>query len=440
LSLIKRIHRKGVVMPLLTAEQLGFFARNGFLHVPRLIDEDTCRRLVDLTWTRFPAEWKRDDPSTWYGTAADSCHVADLRVRRGLFQFQRGDLYENAVIERAFAAQAAAGQLARELIGHPLAKMRVRGLYCIVPLAESVRYKTPVKPHIEAHAAQLIALCYLEDVAEGAGGLSVWPGSHREVYPAMGSKLEHVPTPAYDQMFSRWAGLQPIEIPGQRGDIVIIHHRLLHAPSLNRGKRMRYGFLCDYQRDDFRSLSTAKPGANMWEDWPAIEALRPAVRDGAPLRELRPVEGQADVVPLHSASYRMSLAHALDTDPSSVRKADASVLARSRREGDIWLALSDEACTADDTELLPRGSDLAHYGVRVRVDGKPVASVCRYDIIARLQVHPGEHLIELEGLPRPAWLRVLRLKLPFIRTEFLARYAAQPGKAAIRFHVPESGT
>lgn len=426
-------------MPLLSEEQLGFFARNGFLHVRRLIDEGTCRKLVDLTWTRFPPEWKRNDPSTWRGTAPDSCHVADLRVRRGLFQFQKGDLYGHPVIEGAFADDAIGGGIARELIGHPLAKMRVRGLYCIAPLAEDVQYKAPVRPHIESHPAQLIALCYLEDVAPGGGGLSVWPGSHREVYPVMGSKLEHVPTADYDAVFSKWAGLRPIELPGQRGDIVIIHHRLLHAPSLNRGKRMRYGFLCDYQRADFRKLSTEKPGS-LWEDWPAIQAVRPGIRDAAPLVRLRPVEGHADVIPLHSERYRMSASHSADSDPSSVRKADASVLARSRRDGDIWLALSDEACTANDTELFPRGSDLASVGVRVRIDGRPLTPVCRFDIIGKLELQPGEHVIEVEGLARPAWLRVLKMKLPFIRTQFLAKQALQPGKASIRFKVaPREG-
>jgi hypothetical protein len=425
-------------MALLSESQLGFFARNGFLHVPQLIDADTCRKLVDHTWTRFPPEWDRDDPATWHGSAPDSCHVAEVRVRRGLFQFQRGDLLDNPVIEGAFGASALGGEMARELIGHPLAKMRVRGLYCIVPLAQGVHYRGAVKPHIESHAAQLIALCYLEDVGEGGGGLSVWPGSHREVYPVMGSKLEHVPTPAYDRVFEKWAGLQPIEIPGRRGDIVIIHHRLLHAPSLNRAGRMRYGFLCDYQREDFRTLSTAPPGADLWEDWPAIARLRASLRDGAPLVQLRPRENAvaSDAVPLHSSNYRLSVAHAADTDPSSVRKADASVLARSRREGDLWVALSDEARTADDRELFPRGSELVSRGVQVRIDGQPVESVCRFDIISRLDLAPGKHRIEVRGLDRPAWLRVLKIRLPFIRTEFLARQALQPGAAVLEFTVP----
>jgi hypothetical protein len=421
-------------MPLLTEEQLGFFARNGYLHVRRLIDEDTCRKLVDHTWTRLPPAWKRDDPATWCGSLPDSCQTSDLRSRRGHLQFQKGDLLGNPVVEGAFSASAIGGRLGQELLGHPLAKMRVRGLYCIVPLPDSVTFKTR-KAHIESHAAQLIALCYLEDVVKGGGGLSVWPGSHREIYPVMGSKLEHVPTPAYDAVFRKWAQLEPVEIDGGRGDIVIIHHRLLHAPSLNRSTRMRYGFLCDYQREDFRQLSTARPGGNLWEDWPAMERLRPWVRDAAPDVSLRPVESELLSAPVHTQAHRLSGAHDRDTDPSHVRKGDASALARSRRDGDVWIALSDEACTADDTELFPRGSDLSAQGVSIRIDGKPVKSICRYDIISRLDLPVGEHVVQVAGLPRSAWLRVLKVRLPFIRTEFLARAQLAPGVHTLRFGI-----
>jgi hypothetical protein len=431
-----RIRHGAIAM--LNEQQLGFFARNGFLRVERLVDPRTCARLVDHTWTRLPPDWRRDDPSTWNdGQHLDSCHVADLRVRRGLFQFQKGDLLGNPVIEGAFGAVAGApgGRLAQALIGHPLAKMRVRGLYCIAPVSDSIQYKTGyAKPHIESHAAQLVASCYLEDVAADGGALHVWPGSHREIYPLMGSKLEHVVTPAYDQVFTRWARRDPVAVPGRRGDVVIIHHRLLHAPNLNRSPRIRYAFFCDYQRDDFRRLSAETPSADVWEDWPAIARLPAAVRDGPPDYRLQEHRGTTDLVPLHSA--QLSRAHTRDTDVSSIRKADASALARSRRAGDTWFALSDAEVTAADRELYPCGSDLESAGVSVRIDGKPLSSACRYDIFARLDLAPGEHSIEVEGLDRAAWLRVLRIRLPFIHTEFLLQRRLEPGRARIRFEVP----
>ena len=194
---------------MLSEAQLGFFARNGFLHVPRWIDPDTCRQMVDHTWRRLPPGWRRDDASTWTGSVGDSCHIAGLEARLGLLKFQGGDLLQNPSIDGAFASNARGGELADALLGHPLGRFRVRGLYCIAPMPASSSHRG--EPHIEAHPSQLIALCYLEDVAPRGGGLHVWPGSHRELYPALGSKLEHVTTLAYE-MVRRDASLGLISI------------------------------------------------------------------------------------------------------------------------------------------------------------------------------------------------------------------------------------
>lgn len=123
-------------------------------------------------------------------------------------------ILQNPLIDGAFASNARGGELAGALLGHSLGGFRVRGLYCIAPMPESRSSRG--EPHIEAHPSQLIALCYLEDVAPRGGGLHVWPGSHRELYPALGSKLEHVSTPAYETAFARSVGLEPIEVPGRR--------------------------------------------------------------------------------------------------------------------------------------------------------------------------------------------------------------------------------
>ena len=110
---------------MLSEAQLGFFARNGYLHVSRWVDAETCSKLVDHTWTRLPPTWQRNDPATWQGSAGDSCHIADLRVRRGLFQFQKGDLFDNPLVEGAFAAEAVGGKLAHGLLAYPLTRMHI---------------------------------------------------------------------------------------------------------------------------------------------------------------------------------------------------------------------------------------------------------------------------------------------------------------------------
>ncbi len=416
---------------MLDSTQLGFFARNGFLHLGGLIGPDVCAKLVDHTWSRLPAHWSRGEPASWKGAVTDSCHVADLTARRGHLKFQKGDLIGNPVIEQAFSRESAGGALARNLLGAPLSPMRLRGLYCIAPLP-SASCSPYFAPHIESHAVQLIALCYLEDVGPGGGGLHVWPGSHRDIYPVMGSRLEHVATPEYETVFARYAGLAPVELPGRQGDIVIIHHRLLHAPSVNRSNRIRFAFLCDYQRHDFKSLAALKPTSNLWEDWPAIAALPSDERDAPCDFDLRPLGSPGDMAGLAQQGAQRTSAN---TDASSIRKADASALVRARKAGDKWLLISDEPSSASERTLLPRGSDLSSSGLRVTLNGTPVTSASRHDLISRLDAAPGQNRITIEGLDRKAWLRVLDIRLPFDQSALLLREALGPGTSEFNFTI-----
>jgi hypothetical protein len=204
---------------------------------------------------------------------------------------------------------------------------------------------------------------------------------------------------------------------------------------LNRSDRIRFAFLCDYQRDDFKELSKLAPTQDLWEDWPAIAALPLTLTSAPPDHQLEPHAGPVENVPSHSAAYRLSEAHGRKSDPSSVRKSDASALARSRRVGDKWLLLSDSPATENDWEIYPRGSDLSETGLRVVLDGAPLSSVCRYDFIARLALAPGRHTVRIEGLDRKAWLRVLDIKLPFTQTGFLLKEPLLPGATELSFSV-----
>jgi ectoine hydroxylase-related dioxygenase (phytanoyl-CoA dioxygenase family) len=130
----------------------------------------------------------------------------------------------------------------------------LRGLYPIFPVPDCAAYHPFQKAHTEAHPSQLITVSYLRDVEPGGGGLLIWPGSHRAIYPRMASKLEYIEADGYRGAFEEWTMKQPLELAGRSGDVIIIHHRLLHAPSVNRGNRVRFGFLCDYRSTDYRRL------------------------------------------------------------------------------------------------------------------------------------------------------------------------------------------
>lgn len=185
---------------------------------------------------------------------------------------------------------------------------------------------------------------------------------------------------------------------------------------------------------DYRRLCAEAP-RGLWEDWPAIAGLAPGLRDAPPDYNLPAQEGHVDTTAVSAQSYALSQAQGDHTDPSSVRMADASVLGRRRQAGDVWLGLSDSPKSINCFKLFPRGSDLTSEGVTVRVDGRPLPSVCKYDIIAQLEAAPGEHVVEIEGLRRTAWLRVVAFKLPFVDSDFLVKQQLSPRTNKLSFRI-----
>jgi hypothetical protein len=406
---------------MLDPADLAFFARNGYLHLRRVIEKDICEALIDLTWDRLPADWSRTDPESWRGMAPDSCHTNDLYQRRGLFQFKEGNLLHNPLIEGTFGTNAIGGTIAREIIGRPLAQMKIRGLYCIFPAAAGTPVPFFKKGHIESHPSQLISLCYLDDVLPGGGGLTIWPGSHRTLYPLLGSKLEHVSTLEYEDAFWEVSRLEPIEVAGERGDLVIIHHRTLHMASTNRSSRVRYGFLYDHRESDFLKLCSQQPGY-LWEDWPAIDALPPEIRNAPCDFALGTQQASPKI---HQASAARLKRHD-DLDESSKRKGDASIFARMRQVDDLWLIVSDSPDACGDTEIFPRGGPLQSEGVRILFDGELQESMSQYDYIVRISPDHLPETIELIGLRKRSWLRILLVQLPFKNTKILGEFEMLP--------------
>ncbi|MGH8611919.1 MAG: phytanoyl-CoA dioxygenase family protein [Gammaproteobacteria bacterium] len=412
---------------MLTAEQARFFARNGFLQLPRLVPEATCRHLVERTWSLLPPQWRRDAPSSWRGEVGDSCHVAGLDYRGGLLKFQIKELAADPAVVASFQPPSPVHEVAHDLIGRPLHRIRLRGLYAIAPVEYPDRLRRVPSPHVEAHPSQIIVLSYLEDVGPGGGGLLVWPGSHRAFYRAFDSKLEYVVNAGFAERLAHYCGLEPVELPGTRGDVILTHHRLLHSPSINRHERIRFGFLCDYTPQDHHALCRQLPGPDPWEDWPGVVQLAGA--DGC--------SGDADYrmasemdspwtrgLPMLQRWFaRFCLRRATET-ASSRNKSDASRLSRGKRPGDVWLSVSDSPASFDWTHSLdPQGSALISLGISASLHRERLVSHSRGDIVARLAVHDGRNALVLEGVDRPLWLRVVEIRLPFDQSRMLVRRA-----------------
>lgn len=140
-----------------TPQHARAFARNGFLHLRSLVDAATCRALVERTCTVLPASWRRDDPRTWSGPVADSCHDAPLEHRAGLLKYQLRDLAADPHVLATYQPPSPVHDLAHALIGRPLHRIRVRGLYAIAPAPRPDLLPHAPRPHVEAHAAHIVA-------------------------------------------------------------------------------------------------------------------------------------------------------------------------------------------------------------------------------------------------------------------------------------------
>lgn len=414
---------------MLTPEQARSFARNGFVVLPGLVPASTCAHLVERTWSLLPSHWRRDDPSSWRGDVADSCHVGSLDQRCGLIKFQLKDLGDDPAVVAAFQSPSPVHDAAFDLIGTPLHRIRVRGLYAIAPAEHPDRLPRVPSPHVEGHAAQIVGLCYLDDVCPGGGGLLVWPGSHRELYPAFDSKLDHAVDGSFASRVARLRRFAPLELPGGRGDVLLTHHRLLHSPSVNRSTRIRFAFLCDYLRLGHELLCRQRPGPDLWEDWPGLVARTGGTGlDGGPDHVRRPAPREPG---------RRAGAGA-DT-PSARNKADASRILRDRRPGEIWVSLSDSpAKYGHGASLNPVGGEIGRRGVRVRVNGRRVASRARSDVTAPVPIRPGPNRIEITGVTGPLWFRMIEVRLPFADSRVLLRREidGRAPRVAIDFDLP----
>jgi hypothetical protein len=406
----------GTVTPGLTPAQITFFARNGYLQIPGIVSEGTCEYLTNETWKRLPPSWVRHDRTTWTGGVKDSCHDADLNYRRGHLKFQKGALVGDPIIAGSFGAGSAVESCALALIGRPLASIRVRGLYPNVPPPAAASLRDFTLPHVEAHPAHLVALCYLNGVGPDAGGLLVWPGSHHQLYHAFSSKLDFAATPEYDRVFSTWSKFRPIQLCGGCGDVIFTHHRLFHSPSLNKSDGIRFAFLCDYVAKDFKLHCQQKPTTALWEDWPPVRDIAEQeecdTSDQA-LRKWSKKDGRVD----------LSFSRATD---ATINKSEASDLARLRQPGDRWLILCDSAAKQSSNQLDPCGSNLMQDGVQVFLNGQYLQSATTNGITSRISTRGGPNHVHIVGIKKPLWLRVIEVELPFTDSRLIHQAVIAP--------------
>ena len=169
-----------------------------------------------------------------------------------------------------------------------------RGLYCTLPNSPP-----PAENYRSAHSEALFdthwrlqIAAYIDDLPPKAGGLPLWPGSHRRIWDHWEAVHRDSPPPARPEGVPKWDGYtapplpdiksdtEPVETAGPVGSVVLWHANLMHMAGQNAlrdaiRQAMIYAFA---KTPEAVSDEVVKrdPSGDLWRDWSdevrAIEA------------------------------------------------------------------------------------------------------------------------------------------------------------------------
>ena len=289
----------------LSEAEVAYFKEHGFLVKRGLLDEgETFERIVDYVWENVPRGlFQRDDPNTWFDATGDKWTDEDAEAlgpnKNGGWRMRSPDgIGTEPFFVDKIGNHPRMRQVVSGFVGSPVKRLqRVRGVYTKFPPSPDV--EDGLAPHTDHTAAQLAAMVFVDEVPPQCGGFTIWPGSHRLLHPhwdtVQGTSIGEDRVDGFCE--ARDAALReivPLEFPGNAGDVVFWHPRLLHSTGMNLSARLgrpivRLIVPCDYQLDggtwfedpdfgpgrdrqwwidtrNFREDAPATPG-NLWDGW-----------------------------------------------------------------------------------------------------------------------------------------------------------------------------
>lgn len=444
---------------MLTPAECAFFMRNGYVVLRQAMDHELCRYAEDKIWSCMPEHFKRGKPKTWTGNVQDCRTNQEICFRRGHVKIQKGEkaglIGSDPAILGLISSNPRIVSAVGQLLGVKLGPPRVRGLYSVWPMPKflslhqmlgnkvkdgfpqtlakhiklPVLFTFPSVPHIEGHPMHVVAVGYLTDASSRGGALHVWPGSHRDIYPQFDSTMEHLARPSYKSIFKRLSLKRPIEVTGRKGDVILFHHRLLHAPSINHRSAPRHALFVDFSREDWEAVARRPPTRHqLWEHWPGLfPYLNSTDWRGSSLVQL------PDSFWRVFWTKRPRLREAIKWMTSVKDRVPASmkyVGARERRVGDRWLLVSetDHAFSSNALEIdsnLIFGEQLS-----VTLDGRLLSQNLQPNAPIRLNDISNDNtkgLLVISGKPAvPLNLRIVELSLPFNKSPVVLRRTVLP--------------
>jgi hypothetical protein len=296
----------------LSVEQIAFFKMQGYLLLPGVLDPLLCAQAQDAFWASLPddSDIHRDDPATHVGPFCEKDTQRDPVNSRVGYRWQlRSNGTDQSLVDLMYSP--ALMDVAEQLLGKgrvrqpvvggsvmgsrgyawpngpvdpALASEGIRGTYATLPYAEGEsETRGDAGAHTDGHPFMLSMVGLIADSPPGGGAFNVWPGSHRRLFPTFWMRYDQARIPFYEHMPS-YKGIlhsheyheelariledtQPVDCWGSAGDVVVWHHRMVHAASENHSQVIRQAVLADFNRTDLDELRLSPPQEDMWQDW-----------------------------------------------------------------------------------------------------------------------------------------------------------------------------
>lgn len=245
----------------LTNEQKRNFYRDGYLHIPGVVSQQSVDRALALI-------------NTDLGKGIDPARISEFYARSfcpGLRNVPEIiDLFE-ATDARAWADSLVAPgavetpSMAQIALRFPdprpalLPRPHVDGSY---------GPQNGVRPGTVAHFTMLAMVALSDVCADYNGNFSVWPGTHHRYeryFREHGAERMLDGTPKLEQL------PEPVQTKVAAGDLVLAHYQLGHAAAPNLGSRVRYAiFFRLYHRAHDRDALDIL--TDIWREYPALAA------------------------------------------------------------------------------------------------------------------------------------------------------------------------
>lgn len=263
---------------MLTRAQKREFKRNGFLVIEDGIDTSLAHEARDAVWESIPEE--RGEPATW----------TDGEYRNANDELEDVAPFEE-IDRQAFAY--AAELVGEQNLSPPGNLMQVQLRF---PSGEELTDPDATQPrdrngHVDGFGqytdtgevgyTTMAAVAYLDRVQPRGGGFTVWPGSHRileqffqdhplETLGELGSRPAAIDGDGWDLDARLQDQIDPFEISGDAGTLVLWHGKLLHTAGVNHSPHVRMAAIPRFRHVDGDEIKH-EAAADIWRYWDGMQ-------------------------------------------------------------------------------------------------------------------------------------------------------------------------